>query len=74
MDESEELLIKKYIGQDEELSKYVKDHERIESDIEEYNRRIYLTPEEELEKKNLQKKKLLGKEKIFKILTKYRDG
>ena len=74
MEESEELLIKKYIGQDEELSKYVKDHERIESDLEEYNRRIYLTPEEELEKKNLQKKKLLGKEKIYKILTKYRNG
>lgn len=74
MEEAEEILIKKYIDQDDELRRYVEDHKQIEADIETYNRRIYLTPEEELEKKNLQKRKLLGKEKIFQILAKYRNS
>lgn len=74
MEEAEEILIKRYIDRDEELKRYVEDHEKIEADLESYNRRIYLTPEEELDKKNLQKRKLLGKEKIFQILAKYRNG
>lgn len=74
MEEAEEILIRKYVDQDEELRRYVENHEKIEADIEAYNRRIYLTPEEELDKKNLQKRKLLGKERIFQILAKYRNG
>jgi len=73
MEEADELLIKKYIHQDEELRNYVEDHEKLEADIENYNKRIYLTAEEETEKKNLQKRKLRGKEQIYKILHKYRD-
>jgi uncharacterized protein YdcH (DUF465 family) len=73
MEEADELLIKKYIHQDEELRNYVEDHEKLEADIENYNKRIYLTAEEEIEKKNLQKRKLRGKEQIYRILHKYRD-
>ena len=73
MEETDELLIKKYIHQDEELRNYVEDHEKLEADIENYNKRIYLTAEEETEKKNLQKRKLRGKEQIYRILHKYRD-
>ncbi len=73
MEKADELLIKKYIRQDEELKKYVEDHEKLEADLENFNRRIYLTAEEEIEKKNLQKRKLRGKEQIYKILAKYRN-
>jgi uncharacterized protein YdcH (DUF465 family) len=73
MEEADELLIKKYIHQDDELRNYVEDHEKLEADIENYNKRIYLTAEEETEKKNLQKRKLRGKEQIYRILHKYRE-
>ncbi|MCX5845727.1 MAG: DUF465 domain-containing protein [Deltaproteobacteria bacterium] len=73
MEEADELLIKKYIHQDEELRNYIENHEKLEADIENYNKRIYLTAEEEIEKKNLQKRKLRGKEQIYRILHKYRD-
>jgi hypothetical protein len=73
MEKADELLIKKYIHQDEELRGYVENHEKIEEDIENYNKRIYLTAEEEMEKKNLQKRKLRGKEQIYRILAKYRN-
>jgi uncharacterized protein YdcH (DUF465 family) len=73
VEEADELLIKKYIHGDEELRRYVEDHEKLEKDIENFNKRIYLTAEEEVEKKNLQKKKLRGKEQIYRILAKYRN-
>ncbi len=73
MEKAEELLIQKYIQQDIELKKIVEDHKKLEGDIENFNRRIYLTTEEEIERKNLQKKKLQKKEQIFKILAKYRE-
>ena len=72
MEEADEILICKHIDRDEELKRYVEDHRMLEADLERYNSRIYLTPEEEVEKKTLQKKKLLGKEKIYRILAKYR--
>ena len=73
MEKADELLIQKYIHQDVELKKSVDDHKQLETDIESFNKRIYLTSEEEIEKKNLQKKKLYKKEQIYKILAKYRD-
>jgi hypothetical protein len=73
MDKAEELLIQKYIYEDAELKQTVLDHRNLEEEIENYNKRIYLTSEEEVEKKILQKKKLQKKEQIFKILAKYRE-
>ena len=72
MEKADELLIQKHMHQDAELNKTVQEHKNLEKDIENYNKRIYLTPEEEIEKKNLQKKKLQKKEQIFKLLVKYR--
>ncbi|MDD5712096.1 MAG: DUF465 domain-containing protein [Smithellaceae bacterium] len=72
MERADELLIEQHISHDDELRKAVEEHRVLEGKIAEYNSRIYLTPEEELEKKTLQKRKLLGKEKIFLLLAKYR--
>jgi uncharacterized protein YdcH (DUF465 family) len=73
MEKSEELLIQKYMLQDAELMAAVQEHKDLESEIEVFNRRIYLTSEEEIEKKILQKKKLQKKERIYKLLEKYRE-
>ena len=73
MEQADELLTKKYIHKDEELKKYIEDHEKLEADLENFNKRIYLTAEEEIEKKTLQKKKLRVKEQIYRILARYRS-
>jgi len=73
MDKAEILLIEKYIHQDEELKRHVHEHRKLEEVLEEFNRRRYLTPEEQAERKNLQKRKLREKEKIIGILDKYRQ-
>jgi len=74
MEKEDELLISKYIKSDNELRKYVEDHKKLETELEGFNKRVYLTPEEEMEKKKLQKRKLLGKDRIHEILSKYRQN
>ena len=72
MEEKEKLLIEKHIGSDEELRKYVEEHVTLEKKLEEFNKKAYLTTEEEVEEKKIKKKKLAGRDKIEMILRKYR--
>ena len=72
MEESDKKLIEKVIGQDKELERYVKEHISFEKKLDEYTKRPYLTPEEELERKKIQKLKLAGRDKLEEILAKYR--
>lgn len=73
MERKDEELIQKLIGQDEELRRYWEEHLELERQLAELNRRLYLTPQQELEKKRLQKLKLAGKDKIMEILARYRQ-
>ena len=73
MEKSDEDLIARYVDQDDELKKHVENHKRFENVLEDFNRRVYLTPEEEMEKKKIQKTKLHGKDRIHRILLKYRE-
>ncbi|GIW44798.1 MAG: hypothetical protein KatS3mg077_2080 [Candidatus Binatia bacterium] len=73
MERKDEELIQQLIGQDEELRRYYEEHLELERQLAELNRRLYLTPQQELEKKRLQKLKLAGKDKIMEILARYRQ-
>ena len=55
MEQKEIDLISKLINKDQELKKLWEEHLELEEKIEEYNKRVYLTPEEELEKNRLKK-------------------
>ena len=72
MEEKDKLLIEKHIGSDEELRKYVEEHVTLEKKLEEFNKKAYLTAEEEVEEKRIKKMKLAGRDKIEMILKKYR--
>ena len=65
-------LIDRYKDRDEELKSCVAEHLKLEDKIEELNRKVYLTPEEEYERKRLQKLKLAGRDRIDRILNRYR--
>ncbi len=65
-------LIQKVIHSDPELKRCMEEHETLERQLDEFNRRLYLTPDEEIERKRLQKKKLAGRDRIEAILAKYR--
>jgi len=66
-------IIQKYISSDGELKKFMDEHEAYERKLEEFNRRLYLSPDEEVERKKIQKLKLAGRDRIEAILTKYRS-
>ena len=66
-------LIQKYISSDPELKRHMEDHDEYERKLSEWNRRLYLTPEEEVEKKRIQKLKLAGRDRIEAILARYRS-
>jgi uncharacterized protein len=72
MEQKDVQLIERYIREDEELKKYVLEHAEFEKKIEAFNQRVFLTPEEEYERKRLQKMKLAGRDQIEKILNRYR--
>ena len=74
MERTDEVLIERYIQQDGELKQNVEDHRKLEIALEDFNKRIYLTPQEEIEKKKLQKLKLASKDRIYAILAKYRKS
>ena len=66
-------IINQWLDLDPELKRCMQEHEEFEKRLEEFNRRPYLTAEETMERKRLQKLKLAGLDKIEQILAKYRQ-
>lgn len=65
-------LIEQHLNKDEKLTMLYKEHLDFERALEKYNSKPYLTPQEEMERKTLQKKKLHGRDLIESILNGYR--
>jgi hypothetical protein len=74
METKDEDLIKQLIAQDAELKEHYEEHLDLERRLADLTRRLYLTPEQEIEKKQLQKRKLQGKDRIMEILDKHRSA
>jgi len=72
MEEKDELLIRSLLEREPELRRYYEEHVDLEHQLEVFHQKHYLTPDEEVEKKRLQKLKLAGKDKIMQILSRYR--
>ena len=72
MEKADEELVARWIDQDPELKRRIEDHEEYERLLEEFNRRAYLTAEETVERRRIQKLKLAGRDRIEQILAQYR--
>jgi len=66
-------LIAKYRDQDEELKALWEEHVGFEKRIGKFSSKPFLTPEEDLDFKELKKLKLAGKTKIQELLDKYKE-
>ena len=73
MERREEESIISLLDKDPELKKYYEEHQELEKKLLGLQHKSHLTPQEEVEKKRLQKLKLAGKDKIMEILGKYRQ-
>jgi uncharacterized protein len=72
MEKRDEELIDRLIPENEELGRLVKEHKEFEFQLEELKKRLYLSDEENREKRRLQKVKLAGRDRIEQILRDYR--
>jgi uncharacterized protein YdcH (DUF465 family) len=74
MEKKDEELIRSLVDREPELRRYYDEHQDLERRLGGFQQKAYLTPEEEIEKKRLQKLKLAGKDKIMAILARYRTA
>lgn len=72
MEDRDLELIQKYQETDDSLSQLYQEHLDFEEQLERLNSKGYLSPIEEVERKTIQKKKLMGRDQIEEILRKYR--
>ena len=72
MERKDEDLIKTLLDRDPELKQYYDEHVALERQLAEFQGRSHLSPDEEVEKKRIQKLKLAGKDKIMEILSRHR--
>ncbi|MFY9399351.1 MAG: DUF465 domain-containing protein [Desulfomonilia bacterium] len=74
MEETELRLIRRLIPKNRELKKLWDEHLEYEEKLEQLNRKRYLSTEEEVRRKEIQKLKLRGKDRIEEILRTYRES
>jgi uncharacterized protein len=73
MEEKDLQLINKIILKNPELKKLWEEHLDYKVKLEEYNRKKYLSAEDELKRREIQKLKLAGKDRIEDILRLNRE-
>ena len=74
MEQQDIELINSHLKEDSHLAGLYKEHVSFERRLAKLDNKLFLTPDEELERKELQKKKLKGKDLIEQILNKYRGA
>ena len=76
MEKKDEELIRQLMGTDDELRRHYEEHVQLEKQLNQLNRHLHLSAEQELERKQLQKRKLAGKDRMMQILDRHRatDG
>ena len=71
MERQEEELIRQHLAHDEELRGLYTEHQEFKHRLEVFRNKLYLTPDEELERKRIQKLKLASKDRMMAILSRH---
>ncbi len=58
--------------ENEEFKKLLEEHHNLDGILAEIDRKVYLTPEEEIERKKMQKLKLVKKDKMAELIRNYK--
>jgi len=72
MEKKDEELIQTLLEREPELRRYYEEHVELERRLGAFQQKVYLSPDEEMEKRRLQKLKLAGKDRIMEILSRHR--
>jgi len=74
MEVSEEALRAKLRTENPEFQQLEQEHRRIDKELMNFEIHVYLSPEEELERRRLQKLKLAAKDKMMDMLRRAKAG
>ena len=73
MEHREEELIRLHLNHDEELRALYAEHQELKHKLEAFRNKHYLTNEEEVEEKRIQKLKLASKDRMMAILGRHQQ-
>ena len=74
MEVKEEALRARLRTEDPEFQKWEDEHHKLESTLQSIDTHVYLTPEEEVERKRVQKLKLAVKDKMMEMIRRSKVG
>jgi uncharacterized protein YdcH (DUF465 family) len=69
----EQEIIEKLLKDNEEFKKVSEEHHQLDGLLTEIDKKVYLTPEEEIERKKLQKQKLAKKDKMAEMIRDFKQ-
>ena len=72
MDTNERVLLESLLPQNEELQKLWTEHQELNQKLDAMAGQTYFTVEEQIERKQMQKRKLAGRDRIAAILAEHR--
>ncbi|MBM2802291.1 MAG: hypothetical protein HW419_184 [Deltaproteobacteria bacterium] len=72
MENREEQTIVSLLDKDPELKKFYEEHQELEKKLADFQHKHFLSPEEEVEMKKIQKLKLAGKDRMMELVGKHR--
>lgn len=70
----EQEIVECLTRDNEEYKKLIEEHHQLEADLSEIDRKVYLTPEEEVERKRIQKLKLQKKDRMAEMVRDYKKS
>lgn len=68
----EQKIIEVLLKENEEFRQLREEHQNLENKLEEIDKKLHLTAEEEIERKKVQKHKLMGKDRMAELIREYR--
>jgi uncharacterized protein len=71
---SEEAMVEKLRVENAEFQQWEIEHHKLESTLQSIDSHLYLSPEEEIERKRIQKLKLAAKDKMMEMIRRYKVG
>jgi len=70
----EEVLVEKLRVENSEFQKWEQEHRQLENTLMSFETHRYLSPEEEVERKRIQKLKLAAKDRMMEIIRRTKVG
>jgi len=70
----EQEIREKLLKENEEFRKVSEEHHKLDALLAEIDKKVYLTPEEEVERKKLQKQKLLKKDLMAEMIRELKQA